>query len=462
MAIHERRLQARDGRAFDALGAFLRLRGDRPAVLLDGGLGRVDRPTRVLFEPFEVFSIAAGSDRLPEGLDPFARLLVELKSLCGDVVAPARRRAGAAGFFGYDRGRHLERMPRTAAIETAVPDLWFAFFDRGIEVDPRTGEAAAFVEDLPGRALEEDPERILDRIERTLASPAPALGGGDAGVLASNFAPDAYRAAVERVRELIRDGDVYQVNLSQRFRAPFSGDALAVAARLRAMNPAPHGAIVSAPEFTLVSASPESFLETRGERVVTRPIKGTRPRGTTPAEDAQLVSELAASAKDGAELAMIVDLERNDLGRVAKFGSVAVVEASAIEHHPSVLHKVATVEARLRDGVTRADLLRATFPGGSITGCPKIRAMEVIEEIERTRRGVFTGSIGFVGFDGDLSLNIAIRTLVFERSEVHFHVGGGIVLDSDPDAEYRETLVKGGALARALGCDRLGAADPDR
>ncbi len=460
MSIHERRLRG----SHDALDALRKLRGDAPAVLLDAPAAADDptgarRPVRVLFDPFAIVAVPAGSDRAPAALDPLARLFEEIAPYSGTTTCGVERRGGAAGFLGYDLGRHFERLPATAALDTSMPDLWFAMFDRGLEIDPSSGAATLFVEELPGRALEASPGEILDRAERALERDLPPLRGFDAGALESNFTADEYRAAVERVREYILDGDVYQVNLSQRFTAPFSGDAFAVAARLRSISPAPHGAIVAAPEFTLLSASPESFLEKRGDVVVTRPIKGTRPRGADAADDERLIADLRGATKDGAELAMIVDLERNDLGRVARFGSVEVVEAGRIERHPTVLHKVATVRARLADGVGGEDLLRATFPGGSITGCPKIRAMGVIEELERVRRGVFTGAIGFLGFGGDLSLNIAIRTLVHEAGRIHFHVGGGIVLDSIPDAEYRETLVKGGALARALGRDRLGPPD---
>ena len=270
--------------------------------------------------------------------------------------------------------------------------------------------------------------------------------------LHSNFTRPAYCRAVERALEYIRAGHIYQVNLSQRFTAPMRGDVESLYDRLRAANPAPFAAFLDAGDFQIVSASPERFLQfdpvTR--RVETRPIKGTRRRGATPAEDEQLKAELIASEKDAAELVMIVDLERNDLGRVCDYGSVRVPDLRRVEAYPTVWHTVATVEGRLRPGATRADLLRAAFPGGSITGAPKIRSMQIIEELEALRRHVYCGAIGYLGFDGRMDLNIAIRTITVANGQAYFHAGGGIVADSDPKEEYEETLHKARALANAL------------
>jgi len=223
--------------------------------------------------------------------------------------------------------------------------------------------------------------------------------------------------------------------------------------RLRAINPAPFAAFLKFPEFSVVSASPERFLhfDPRTRRVHTRPIKGTRPRGQTPEEDERLAQELLRSEKDRAEHVMIVDLERNDLGRVAETGSVRVREMATLETFPTVFHLTSTVEATLREDKDRVDLLQATFPGGSITGAPKIRAMEIIDELEPTTRGVYTGSIGYFAFDGRMDLNIAIRTLVIKDGVAYFQVGGGIVADSEPEAEYQETLDKAAAIKRSMG-----------
>jgi para-aminobenzoate synthetase component 1 len=247
------------------------------------------------------------------------------------------------------------------------------------------------------------------------------------------------------------------VNLSQRFHAPAPNDPFATYYALRAHSPAPFGAYLNLPEAQVLSNSPELFLhfEPQTRRVVTRPIKGTRPRGHSRAEDRRLAAELFASEKDRAENVMIVDLERNDLGRVAEIGSVAVTGLWALESYANVHHLTSTVEACLRDGLEAVDLLRAAFPGGSITGAPKVRAMEIIDELEPTARSVYTGAIGRFGFDGSLDLNIAIRTVLVTGGHAYFQAGGGIVADSDPDAEYEETLHKAASMASVLAVEPL-------
>jgi len=262
-----------------------------------------------------------------------------------------------------------------------------------------------------------------------------------------------YLAAIERAREYIAAGDIYQVNLSQRFHTRSARTPLEIYERLRGSSPAPYSALLEMGARAVVSSSPELFLHTEGRRVVTRPIKGTRPRGTAPGEDERLGAELLASPKDDAELAMIVDLERNDLGRVCEAGSVIVSDPKSLESHPTVHHLAATVEGRLKPGAGPVDLLRATFPGGSVTGAPKIRAMEIIDELEPTRRAAYTGAIGRIGFDGSVSLSVAIRIVEKHGEDVWFQAGGGIVTDSDPAREFEETLVKAAGIVRALGID---------
>jgi para-aminobenzoate synthetase component 1 len=257
--------------------------------------------------------------------------------------------------------------------------------------------------------------------------------------------------AVEKVREYIRNGDIFQANLSQRFEVSLATNPYAIYRRLRSINPAPFAAYLNFDDVKIISASPERFLKLDGDIIQTRPIKGTRPRGKTAVEDERLANELLSSEKDRAENVMIVDLERNDLGRVASYGSVIVPELTALESYATVFHLTSTVEGRLADGKDRVDLLKATFPGGSISGAPKVRAMEIIEEIEPTRRSVYTGAIGYLGFDGGMDLNIAIRTIMAVRNKMYFQAGGGIVFDSDPESEYNETLDKASALMQALG-----------
>jgi para-aminobenzoate synthetase component 1 len=255
---------------------------------------------------------------------------------------------------------------------------------------------------------------------------------------------------VRRTIDYIAAGDIFQANISQRLSSEIATSPWTLYRRLRAINPAPFAAYLDCGDPIIVSASPERFLRVTGRRVETRPIKGTRPRGRTPFDDRRLASELLASAKDRAEHVMIVDLERNDLGRVCKYGSVRVSELAALETYATVFHLTSTVNGRLLPGKTPVDLLRASFPGGSITGAPKVRAMEIIDELEPTTRGVYTGGIGYLSFTGDVDLNIVIRTFVITGGRAYFQVGGGIVADSDPEAEYQETLDKAKALIEAL------------
>ncbi len=463
LVVHERTLDHR----LDPFDAWRRLHGSRPSVLLDGAFvaSELARYAYVLFDPVEIVSFAEGFDPALGGIergapkgDPLASLFERLRAFGSLPIAtqhreaPAPRfRGGAAGFLAYDLGRTLESLPATAERRSAAPDLWFAIFDRGVEIDLKTGEMVAFVcQDADDRGGDSSKE-FFDSVAAALDLAPPPLPGFTAGELVSNFDRAAYEATVERVLEYIREGDVYQLNLAQRFEAVFQGSPAAVYERLRSINPAPFSAFIDCGALAVLSSSPESFLSLRGHEVETRPIKGTRKRTGDVELDASLEHELASNEKEAAELAMVVDLERNDLSKVAAVGSVRVVDPGRIERYATVVHRTAIVQGELQSACTAESLLRATFPGGSITGVPKIRAMEIIEELEGVRRGVFTGAIGFIGFDGSMEISIAIRTLVIEDGRVHFHVGGGIVIDSRPAAEYEETLLKGKALARALG-----------
>ena len=269
-------------------------------------------------------------------------------------------------------------------------------------------------------------------------------------VLMSNFTPEAYKQAVAQARDYIIAGDIFQVNLSQRLETEIAIHPYELYRRLREINPAPFASYLNFSDVVVVSASPERFLRVEGDLVETRPIKGTRPRGKDDLEDEKFSQELLNSEKDRAENVMIVDLERNDLGRVCRFGSVKVTELAILETFPTVFHLTSTVVGRLKPGLSRVDLLKAAFPGGSITGAPKVRAMEIIDELEPTRRSVYTGSIGYLSFHESLDLNIVIRTFLIKENRAYFQVGGGIVYDSDPEAEYQETLDKARALIQAL------------
>jgi para-aminobenzoate synthetase component 1 len=305
-------------------------------------------------------------------------------------------------------------------------------------------------------------ERAAKRLNEVKAQMADALGSGIKAVptpisspveqmtLEGNFTREEYVAAVEKARQYIIAGDIFEVNLSQRFEAELSITPYQLYRRLRQINPAPFAGYLGFDEVQVVSASPERFLRLRGDRVETRPIKGTRPRGKTPEADETLAKKLLNSSKDRAENVMIVDLERNDLGRVCRFGTVKVTELAILEVFPTVFHLTSTVVGRLREGKNSIDLLKATFPGGSITGAPKVRAMEIIDELEPTKRSVYTGSIGYLSFGGDLELNIAIRTFLVKEKRAYFQVGGAVTYDSDPETEYQETLDKARALVDAL------------
>ena len=385
--------------------------------------------------PFEALSTALKSRRLPvearpPGLPPF---------ICGGI-----------GYLAYELGRVIEKLPGTAADDLGLPEIAFCFFDRVITCDHTTGEKTLIVAVPVG----EDPE---PSIAESLSLIEPGASNGAKGgprqaepgtplEFDSGFTREEYVEAVRKVKEYILAGDIYQANLSQRFSAPLVEPSWQLYRRLRRLNSAPFSAYLNLGGFAVASSSPERFLKVTGSRVETRPIKGTRPRSADPTEDARLADELLSSKKDLAELSMIVDLERNDLGRVCEYGSVEVEEHAVLESYATVHHLVSTVVGNLHEGKDMIDLLSATFPGGSITGAPKIRAMEIIDELEPTERSVYTGGIGYLGLDGNHDINVAIRTMIISGGRVYFQVGGGIVADSEPEAEYQETLDKGKAM----------------
>ncbi len=350
---------------------------------------------------------------------------------------------GWIGLFGYGLRVAFEEVPERHPDLTGIADVDLSYYPAVAVHDARDGCWW-----LVWRDGAEDSARTLGAC---LRSPSPALPGGVSGPPTPSISKEAYLAAVAAAVEYIRAGDIFQVNYAHGFEAPYSGAPLALYRALREGNPAPFGAFLDLGRGSaLLSTSPELFLELHGRAVRTRPIKGTRRRGATPEEDRALAEALSASAKDHAELAMIIDLERNDLGRVCRPGTIRVSDPGRIESFASVHHRVATVEGVLEEGADRVDLLQATFPGGSITGAPKVRAMEIIDELEAARRGAYTGSIGILTDDGGMVLNIAIRTATLARGTLRIAVGGGIVADSVPEAEYDETLAKGAAMFRAL------------
>jgi len=367
---------------------------------------------------------------------------------------------GAIGYIGFELGRYVERLPATTADDIGVPDLAMAWYDAALVWDGHAGAGW----------LAGTPDAVGALRERLLASstaPADACEASPRGCSpVANMTRSEYLAAVARAREYIAAGDIYQVNLSQRFSVPVHVAGLDLYTRLRKLSPAPFAAYLDFRDLPagtgveILSSSPERLLLVDGDELETRPIKGTRPRGTTPAADRREAEALLASAKDAAEHIMIVDLERNDLGRVAEVGSVRVEALAALETYAQVHHLTSTIVARRRPQFGLEATLRAIFPGGSVTGAPKIRALEIIDELEPTVRGVYTGAIGYLSADGRSDLNVAIRPITLAAGAAHFHVGGAIVADSTPAAEYQETLDKARGMARALGVNLPDEVEP--
>ena len=355
---------------------------------------------------------------------------------------------GAIGYLSYDLGRRFERLPATAIADLEMPDVAVGLYDWAAIVDHHDRRAW-----LVGAGR--DPQTFADW--QALAARFTAARGSPPGApfrvlsrVISSFDRTSYGAAFDRIQDYIRRGDCYQVNLTQRFSARCAGDAWHAYLRLRAINPAPFSAYLDLPYGKVLSSSPERFIEVRGTRVRTKPIKGTRPRAAEPAADRGNADALRNSAKDRAENVMIVDLLRNDLGRSCAPGSISATKLFDVESFASVHHLVSTVEGTLASGKDALDVLAGAFPGGSLTGAPKVRAMQIIEEVEPYRRGVYCGCIGYVGFDGDMEMNIAIRTLVQQGDHIYAWAGGGIVADSNVDAEYQESFDKAAAMLEVL------------
>jgi len=448
----------------EELGRFSYLSAD-PWLVLRSKNGRVQRAVGPVSE-------AAGDDPF----DALGELLARYSLEAVEGLPPFQ--GGAAGYLGYDLCHQLERLPAPRFDDLDLPDLCLGFYDWTVAWDHVQGRCWLFSTGLPGEGAaraERAARRARDvqsrlRAARTGRPPArppqrpvarPLAGPrtypvADLPPVASTFSREQYLRAVERTREYILAGDIFQANISQRLDADLVEHPFELYRRLRRRNAAPFAAYFDLGRTAVASASPERFLRLAGDRVETRPIKGTAPRGWTPLHDAALEEALSESEKDRAENVMIVDLLRNDLSKVCRDGSVDVPELCRIELYATVQHLVSTVVGRLRPGLGVVDLLRASWPGGSITGAPKVRAMEIIAELEPTRRGVYTGSLGYFAFGGAADTNIAIRTFVVQAGRAYCQAGGGIVADSDPEREYAETLDKARGMVAAL----EGALDP--
>lgn len=360
--------------------------------------------------------------------------------------------AGAIGYFSYDYGRKFEQIGTKHPKKMRMPEAMFAFYDLMIIEDKRQKELY-----VTARGELENQKSALDRLEHELklsqgndsGAAVPARHGRLAR-FSPNFEKEEYKKTVARMISYIVEGDIYIANMTQQLNVHSRKDPYEVYRYLRTYNPAPFGGYFNYGDFQIVSASPERFLQVKNGWIETRPIKGTRKRGNTPQEDEALKRELQESSKDRSELLMIVDLERNDLNHVCEPGTVEVTEHFAVETYATVFHLVTTVVGKMKENLQVMDLVEAAFPGGSITGAPKIRAMEIIDELEHDRRGLYTGSMGYLSFDGSCDLNIVIRTAVYQDGVYHLGVGGGITCESELEFEYEETLQKAKAVLEAI------------
>ncbi|MBI5787941.1 MAG: aminodeoxychorismate synthase component I [Candidatus Schekmanbacteria bacterium] len=365
---------------------------------------------------------------------------------------------GAAGYFSYDVCRFFEHLPCTTDDDLNLPEIYLSFYDSAAIIDQHENSLWLLSTGLRLNSPDKAYQSAREWVEKTAAAltnplpqykpPIPTLSTSNQ--ISSNFTQAGFEKIVANAQEYIRAGDIFQVNLSQRLQSPISGDYWELYKSLRRINPSPFACYLEDEDFTIVSCSPERLVRLQDRQVDTRPIAGTRPRGRDRQEDADLSAELILSEKERAEHIMLVDLERNDLGRICEYGSVRVNELMVIEDYSHVFHIVSNVQGRLLAGKDCFHVLRATFPGGTITGTPKIRSMEIIDELEPTRRGIYTGSIGYLSFGGNLDLNIVIRTFLIKNNTAYIQVGCGIVADSIPEKEYWETLHKAEALLQTL------------
>jgi para-aminobenzoate synthetase component 1 len=441
----------------DFVAGFTRLPGT--VILMSGGDIDCARYHMLAARPWLTFTgygqqmtITSGAKSIRFEADPFDTLRMLIKGYrIDDPKLPVPVGAGLFGYLSYDLKDRLETLPRTSINDLNLPDI--CLFAPSIIVVHDLVEQNRHlfipIRSFSGGKTPDDDIKAFNRILSTGRASRQSFTLNPQ--FTSNFTMRDYTMAVARIREYIASGDIYQANLSQRFETDFSGDPFNLFQMLFHNNPAPFFAYINAGNHHIVSTSPERFLKQEANNIETRPIKGTRPRGKTESEDISLKLELEKSKKDEAELSMIVDLLRNDLGKVCRAGTVHVAEHKRLEAYRNVYHLVSIIRGTLAENRDSVDVLRAAFPGGSITGCPKIRAMEIIDQLEPNRRHVYTGSIGYLSFHDTMDLSIAIRTATIYNGKMRFSVGGGIVYDSDPMDEYNETLHKGKTLMETLG-----------
>jgi aminodeoxychorismate synthase component I len=429
------------------LDLFERLLKDNPFAFLlhSGNISPNSRYSYlgIFHEPF----IKGNSDVNP---------LLQLQSLLDDYTSDKidylpHFWGGAVGYFGYDLVHLFERLPRTAIDNIHIPDIYIGFTYEVIVFDQVDNILKVIVCLKKDEDYESGVERLKKLASAITSHQSPVTSHQmTARNLKSNMTKAQFIDMVKKTKEYIREGDIFQANISQRFEAEFKGDSWEFYKRLNKINPSPFGGYIDFGDIQIVSASPERFVKVNGRYIETRPIAGTRPRGMNIQNDTALSKELLLNEKERAEHIMLVDLERNDLGRVCKYGTVRVDELMTLESYSHVWHIVSKVAGELRDDVRFIDILKACFPGGTITGCPKVRCMEIIEELEPVRRGIYTGSMGYIGYNGIVDLNIIIRSALVKNGKIYFHAGAGIVADSDPEREYEETLFKAEAIFEAL------------
>ncbi|MFP8877001.1 MAG: anthranilate synthase component I [Myxococcota bacterium] len=411
---------------------------------------------------------SAGTTRFEATGDPLEVLrerLAEMRPVALEGIDLPRFLGGAVGFVGYDWVRFVERVPDSNPDELEMPDLWFVL-PQTVVVYDRVRNRASLVRYVPVEpaadtdALYQQAERELEVVVRKLREPLPSERPSPPVRapmdLQRSHTREDFHAMVERAKKYIEAGDIFQVVLSQQFRIPLQVDPFVIYRQLRVVNPSPYLFFLRCGGPVLIGSSPEILVRLEEGKVDVRPLAGTRPRGETPEQDQERERELLADAKELAEHLMLVDLGRNDVGRIAETGSVEVNEFGVIERYSHVMHIVSNVQAKLREGLDWLDVLRATFPAGTLSGAPKVRAMEIIDELENLRRGPYGGLVGYIDYSGNMDTAIAIRTMLVKESEIYLRAGAGIVADSDPETEYQETLHKGRALVEAIDLAREG------
>lgn len=412
----------------------------------------VSRPSVCLTTQNNETKIQTTSETIIVPDDPFSLLKQHLYSIkrtknelpfCG----------GALGFFSYDLGRYIEQIPSIAFNDLSLPDMAIGIYYWAVIVDHKKKKIT-----LVGDKSDLKTRREWNDIEKLFTNKSQSKNKESFNVtqqVRSNMSAETYEDAFNRIKTYIKEGDCYQVNLAQRFNVSVEGSSWSAYKDLRKINPSPFSAYMNYPDFEILSNSPERFLSVKENIVETKPIKGTRPRAQNQKKDLLLLEDLMTSEKDQAENVMIVDLLRNDISKNCELGSVQVPKLFEVESFPNVHHLVSTITGKLQDQRSVIDLLRGCYPGGSITGAPKLRAMEIIEELEPHRRGIYCGSIGYIGFDGNMDTNIAIRTIVHKDQKMYFYAGGGIVHDSVGGAEYQETFDKATAIMEMLNQDKM-------